>query len=82
MTAAYENLAAEIVTLQQYSIDSYAASSPAEFFAVISEYFFSSPEILKQHYPAVYEQLQLYYRQDPWLRLHRVGTSSNDTAIY
>jgi Mlc titration factor MtfA (ptsG expression regulator) len=72
MTEAYENLSAEIENLQPGSINSYAATSPAEFFAVISEYFFSSPGVLKQRYPAVYQQLQLYYRQDPWLRFHQI----------
>ncbi len=81
MTDAYESLAAEIVEQQHCPIDLYAASSPAEFFAVISEYFFCSPDVLMQHYPAVYQQLQLYYRQDPCLRLHRVDLSSNDRTI-
>ncbi len=47
-------------------IDSYAATDPAEFFAVMTEYFFTAPEILKTHYPAVYEQLRHYYRQNPY----------------
>jgi Mlc titration factor MtfA (ptsG expression regulator) len=51
-------------------IDPYATESPAEFFAVISEYFFSAPDILQLHFPDVYRQLQLYYRQDPLRRFH------------
>jgi len=49
-------------------INPYAATSPAEFFAVISEYFFSEPEILHTHFADVYQQLQLYYRQNPLRR--------------
>ena len=49
-------------------IDCYAASSPAEFFAVLSEVFFESPDLLQRHYALVYEQLQQYYRQDPLKR--------------
>jgi Mlc titration factor MtfA (ptsG expression regulator) len=52
-----------------YGIDCYAATSPAEFFAVLSEVFFENPEVLRDHYPAVYQQLRLYYRQDPLERL-------------
>jgi len=50
---------------QETAIDAYAAESPAEFFAVLSEVFFESPFTLKQHMPSIYEQLALFYRQDP-----------------
>ncbi|MBD3609983.1 MAG: zinc-dependent peptidase [Gammaproteobacteria bacterium] len=53
-------------------LDCYAATSPAEFFAVFSEVFFERPALLKQYYPDVYLQLSLYYRQDPLSRLNRV----------
>lgn len=51
-------------------IDCYAASSPAEFFAVLSEVFFERPEVVKKRYPEIYELFCLYYRQDPLQRLH------------
>ena len=44
-------------------IDCYAATSPAEFFAVLSEVFFERPDVLQHHYAAIYDQLRLYYRQ-------------------
>jgi hypothetical protein len=31
----------------------------------MSEAFFETPGLLKEEYPAVYEQLSLYYKQDP-----------------
>ncbi len=46
-------------------INPYAASSAAEFFAVSTEYFFESPRHLQRVYPEVYQQLCLFYRQDP-----------------
>ncbi len=46
-------------------INAYGASSPIEFFAVVSEYFFTAPQHLKQCYPRVYNELKLFYRQDP-----------------
>jgi Mlc titration factor MtfA (ptsG expression regulator) len=49
-------------------ISDYAASSPAEFFAVLSEIFFEQPHVLDRHYPSVYAQMRLYYRQDPLAR--------------
>jgi len=51
------------------AIDCYGATSPAEFLAVLSEVFFERPGVLDKHYPAIYEQLRLYYRQDTLTRL-------------
>ena len=55
--------------LDELPIDPYAAESPAEFFAVVSEAFFETPEWLEPAYPAVYGQLREFYRQDPLARL-------------
>ena len=44
-------------------IDSYAAHSPPEFFAVASEYYFLAPEHLNAIYPGVYSQLDAFYRR-------------------
>jgi len=44
-------------------INAYAATSPAEFFAVSSEYFFTAPGTLNRYYPELYCQLKAYYRQ-------------------
>jgi MtfA peptidase len=48
-------------------LDPYAAEHPSEFFAVAAEAFFETPLWLKEDFPAVYEQLQLFFRQDPAL---------------
>ena len=50
-------------------IDPYAAESPGEFFAVMSEAFFELPDVVQDEYPAVYEQFRSFYRQDPVARL-------------
>jgi Mlc titration factor MtfA (ptsG expression regulator) len=49
-------------------LDPYAAEHPSEFFAVLSEAFFQDPKETRRRYPAAYEQLSLFYRQDPALR--------------
>ena len=46
-------------------LDPYAGEHPAEFFAVVSEAFFREAGETKRRYPDVYEQLRLFYRQDP-----------------
>ncbi len=71
MQAAYDHLNAELDRDPDAAtaIDPYAAESPAEFFAVASEYFFSAPDLLQDAFPAVYAQLGQFYRQDPRQRL-------------
>lgn len=63
-TSAYEDLLARLAQRER-PVDEYAATSPAEFFAVTSEAFFETPDVLRSEYPRVYEQLALYYRQRP-----------------
>jgi MtfA peptidase len=46
-------------------IDSYAAESPDEFFAVACEYFYEKPALLLSEYPAVFAQLALFFRRNP-----------------
>ena len=48
-------------------IDPYAATHPAEFFAVLSEHFFEQPAPLATAHPALYRELARYYRCDPRL---------------
>lgn len=47
------------------AIDPYAATDPAEFFAVVTEMFFEKPRTLKRRHPALYAELATFYRQDP-----------------
>jgi Mlc titration factor MtfA (ptsG expression regulator) len=51
-------------------LDEYAAESPAEFFAVLSEMFFVQPSAVRRDFPAVYRQLKSFYQQDPAALLH------------
>jgi Mlc titration factor MtfA (ptsG expression regulator) len=46
-------------------LDPYAAEHVSEFFAVMSEAFFREPRETRRRYPDVYEQLKLFYRQNP-----------------
>jgi Mlc titration factor MtfA (ptsG expression regulator) len=43
----------------------YGASSPAEFFAVVSEVFFEQPHAMAASHPALYAELRNLYRVDP-----------------
>jgi Mlc titration factor MtfA (ptsG expression regulator) len=72
-TLAYEDLHARIERDEETPLDEYAAESPAECFAVFSEYFFEAPQRLRAVYPVVYDQLVQFYRQDPAARLEPRG---------
>ncbi len=45
-------------------INPYGATNKAEFFAVISEYFFERPKLLKRKHPELYKLLEEIFNQD------------------
>ncbi|MCI5084091.1 MAG: zinc-dependent peptidase [Saprospiraceae bacterium] len=49
---------------EKTDINPYGATSPTEFFAVITEYFFERPALLKKKHPDVYEMLCRVFAQD------------------
>ncbi len=51
-------------------LDPYGATSPAEFFAVVTERFFQEPHALQREHPALFDELIRYYRQDPRTSAH------------
>ncbi|WP_187202874.1 zinc-dependent peptidase [Sodalis-like endosymbiont of Proechinophthirus fluctus] len=59
----------ELIGEDAASMDAYAASDPAEFFVVLSEYFFSSLELLAERFADLYGCSVRFYRQDPLSRL-------------
>ncbi len=75
-TAAYEHLCREVDRGRPTALDPYAAESPGEFFAVVSEAFFGAPDLMIQLYPDVYQQLKVFYRQDPLVWMNRIAIDS------
>lgn len=69
LSQAYSVLLQQIENNEPTRINQYAATNPAEFFAVISEYFFTAPHILTTHCGSTYDQLVLFYKQNPLERL-------------
>ena len=74
-SAAYTDFSKRVDAGVDTAIDPYAGENPGEFFAVLSELFFEMPEIIVAEYPAVYEQLKAYYRQDTFTRLSHASSS-------
>ncbi len=62
---AFERLNDSLDRDEEPAIDPYAADSPAEYFAVTSEYFFDAPGWLEQHEPAVHGLLRTFYQGGP-----------------
>jgi MtfA peptidase len=79
--SAYEDFCAKIDDDVLLDIDDYAAESPAEFFAVMSEAFFESPHSLMSLYPDVYKQLTQFYRQDPAKRSAETDSALAEPSI-
>jgi len=52
------------IEYNQSDINPYAITNEAEFFAVVSEYFFEKPELLKDRHPGLYEQLSQIFSQN------------------
>jgi Mlc titration factor MtfA (ptsG expression regulator) len=63
--AAYQDFCERVDRGEDTALDPYAAEDPGEFFAVASEAFFEMPRSLHADYPAVYAQLEKFYRQHP-----------------
>jgi MtfA peptidase len=71
MSAEYATLVEETEAGEFGLIDSYGATSPAEFFAVVTETFFERPQELSWYYPRLYSIFRAFYRQDPAARLEQ-----------
>jgi hypothetical protein len=65
MSREFNALVGSLARAEPSLIDRYAATSPAEFFAVTTELFFERPAALAAERPALYEQLKRCYRLDP-----------------
>lgn len=46
-------------------INPYGATNEAEFFSVVSEYFFMQPRVLRDSHPELFEKLKRIYNQNP-----------------
>lgn len=64
-SAAFEDFRTNAEAGIETGINTYGASSPAEFIAVLSEEFFERPQVIQTRYPQVYNLLREFYRQDP-----------------
>lgn len=52
-------------------INPYGATNQGEFLAVVSEYFFERPELLKEKHPELYALLSEMFRQEPQVQVNR-----------
>ena len=71
LSAAYSELRQRLQHHHPTAINPYAATNPAEFFAVLTEHFFELPQLVHETYPQVYEVFKQFYRQDPLSRMQQ-----------
>ena len=64
-TALYERQVRETLEGREPPVHPYGATNRAEFFAVATEAFFTTPSQLRARLPELYEELRKFYRQDP-----------------
>lgn len=62
---AYERFERRLDAGRPTVLDEYGAEGPDEFFAVAAEHFFQTPSELREESPELYDQLKLYFKQDP-----------------
>jgi len=55
----------QLIINNRSDINPYGATNEAEFFAVVSEYFFERPDLLQSKHPELYDLLESIFRQDP-----------------
>lgn len=78
--AAFEDFCRRVDADEQTLIDPYASQDHSEFFAVISEVFFLTPQVVASEYPDLYDLLRRYYRQDPLQRLTKAASADSTAA--
>jgi Mlc titration factor MtfA (ptsG expression regulator) len=61
----FEALRADLAARRPTLLNPYAATSPPEFFAVVTEFFFERPAELRARHPDLYQQMRLFFKQDP-----------------
>lgn len=54
-----------LINEDKSDINPYGATNEAEFFAVVSEYFFERPKLLKEKHPELYELLEKIFCKQP-----------------
>ena len=78
--AAFEDFCRRVDADEETIIDPYASQNHSEFFAVISEVFFLTPQVVASEYPVLYDLLRRYYRQDPLQRLTKAASADSTAA--
>ncbi len=63
---AYDDFCMQVDLGRETAIDPYAAEAPEEFFAVVTEYHFSAPDVLAGSMPAVAGHLRRFYGPSPF----------------
>lgn len=76
LNAEFERHRVELRRGMPTLLGGYAATNPAEFFAVSVEVFFERPGELRERHPGLFGQLAAYFKQDPAGRAAVAGNAA------
>jgi Mlc titration factor MtfA (ptsG expression regulator) len=65
MGKEFSALRARVARHKKSDIDSYGATNEAEFFAVVTEYFFTDPQGLEKRHQEIFQVFRNYFQIDP-----------------
>ncbi|AUD00599.1 M90 family metallopeptidase [Spirosoma pollinicola] len=68
------------IKANQSDINPYGITNEAEFFAVVSEYFFKRPDLLEKNHPELFARLEEIFRQNPAEMDKSVDSSAPETG--
>jgi len=79
--ALYERQVRETLEGGEPPVHPYGATNRAEFFAVATEAFFTTPVPFRQRLPDLYVELMKFYRQDPAVLVEAPGAQADSTGV-
>jgi len=79
--ALYERQVRETLEGGEPPVHPYGATNRAEFFAVATEAFFTTPVPFRQRLPDLYVELMKFYRQDPAALVDAPGAQADSTGV-
>ena len=81
LSEEYKDLLDHIKKNHISDIDDYGATNPAEFFAVVTEYFFEKPIQLQNRHPELYKQFKDFYKLDTAAMMASFNDNHNETKV-
>jgi Mlc titration factor MtfA (ptsG expression regulator) len=80
MSREFSSLRQRLQLNRKTWLNAYGATNPAEFFAVLTEYYFERPHVLKRHHPQLFKVMESYYGIDPVILFDATSEPENEAV--